>query len=265
MKLYHGTSEAVARLAITEGLKTRENSGSKGNWEHSIDSAPDRVYMSVAYAGYFAYCATESGEPWGIVEIDTDLLCEDLLLPDEDFLEQASQNEDVPEDSIFDGLREAHALTTVNDRMKARTAFYRDNAFMFGHLWSDSIKFLGNCCYWGNVPSEAISRVTVFDPKSNHDIYMSVDPTITLMNYRFCAQKYKAITRWLAGYTDVDAQDLTMLFGEYAEITLPEDIEIPKELQELVALKNNKMAVKDYWRDVVIPNRKGLEIIKQSA
>ena len=56
-----------------------------------------------------------------------------------------------------------------------------------------------------------------------------------------------------------------MLFGEYAEVTLPDDIEIPKELQELVELKNNKMAVKDYWRDVVIPNRKGLEIIKQSA
>jgi len=270
MKLYHGTSEKVARLSMAEGLKTKDSTGSKGNWEHSVDSAGDRVYLSVAYAGYFANCAAENGEKWGIVEIDTDLLDEDYLLPDEDFLEQASRNEVPPDDDdmghFFDDLRDANELPDGAERMKARTTFYRDNApLLFAHLWEHSVEHLGNCCHLGDIPPEAITRVAVFDPESNSDIYWSVDPCITLMNYRICSPKYKAITRWLAGYEDIDAKDMTSLFAPDAKITIPDNDNIPEEIRAHIDMKNQLFDARQYWQEVVIPNRAGLEILKQSA
>jgi hypothetical protein len=61
------------------------------------------------------------------------------------------------------------------------------------------------------------------------------------MNYRVCQNKYKAITRWLAGYEDVTVDDITMLFAGSGE-----------RVEE----------AREYWRTNVIPNRAGLEIIR---
>jgi len=250
MKLYHGTTEKIARLALIEGLRPREETGSKGNWEHSIDSALNRVYLSAAYAGYFAYCAAGVDEKWGIVEVDTELLEPDKFYPDEDFMEQASRAQEVPkwveedpDDPMgdpYEELRAANALPD-KDRMKARTEYFRNNIWFYAHLWRDSVEHLGNCCYLGEIPPEAITRVSVFDPTSNMGIQMSVDPSITLLNYRVCQNKYKAITRWLAGYEDVTVDDITMLFAGEDE-----------RVEE----------AREYWRTEVIPNRSGLEVIR---
>lgn len=89
MKLYHGTTEAVARKALTEGLVPRGALGIESTWD--VESHPECIYLTNAYAGYFAANATELGDRWGIVEIDSEALCERYLLPDEDFLEQATR------------------------------------------------------------------------------------------------------------------------------------------------------------------------------
>ena len=81
MKLYHGTSERVARLAMTEGLCPRFESGVESVWEDH-PSSEHYVYLTVAYAAYFAMNAAPEGERWAIIEIDTD------LLPDLAFLQQ---------------------------------------------------------------------------------------------------------------------------------------------------------------------------------
>lgn len=60
MRLYHGTTEAVARAALAQGLAPRALTRAKGNWDKH-PSNPHAVYLTTAYAGYFAACASDDG------------------------------------------------------------------------------------------------------------------------------------------------------------------------------------------------------------
>lgn len=233
MKIYHGTTASVAEMAIENGLLTREASGVESLWEHTVPSAADRVYLSTAYAGYFANNAAQGQDDrWGIVEIDTDLLDEDKLRPDEDFLEQISRLVDAPRGPIFSDLNDSNAINDPVLRMNKRTSYYRDNIHMFSHLWEESVDMLGNCSYQGNIPPEAISRVSIFNPRENKMVYWLVDPTISLMNFRIMGNKYKAITRWLSGYP-VSVEDVFM-----AELMDEEQLtSAEKVLNEFAGLK----------------------------
>ena len=206
MKVYHGTSESVARAAMTEGLKTRDELGIKSHWDQ-CPSRGDLVYLTQAYAGYFGFAASEPGGKIGILEIDLDLLDADLVLPDEDFIEQGTRgHDDQWQDHI---IRES--LRGLD--MAQRTEFFRDNLTMFSGLWEMSLEGLGNCAYMGSIPPEAITRICIYDPKKNGVITgMLLDPCISLMNYRFCGSKYRALCRWLIG-DQVNAGDLLMTPG----------------------------------------------------
>lgn len=223
MKLYHGTSERVARLAMTEGLCPRFESGVESVWEDH-PSSEHYVYLTVAYAAYFAMQATEKGERWAIIEIDTDLLPDDgtgcdHLYPDEDFLEQATRNQELPEDWGLNGAS-----------MEVRTEWFRANLWRFGHLWEDSIKGLGNCAHGGVIPPEAITRVSFVDPKGIGAMrFMAADPMISLMNYAFCQHKYKALTRWFMGDT-VDPAD----FGHGHYPVLEDSHDLSPQIREQV-------------------------------
>ena len=204
MKLYHGTSEAVARLALTEGLKPRSESGEEGNWEDH-PSNPDHVYLTTAYAGYFAACASE--ERWGIIEVDTDELDLDCFFPDEDFLEQATRGKEF----AFNGLSECR-------NMEERTSWFKEHLFAFAHHWQDSLQNLGNCSFEGVIPTEAISRVALFDPAECPPMAIAaMDPMISIMNFRLCSRKYTGLTRWLAGY-EVAPIELLAMAGQPEEI-----------------------------------------------
>ena len=54
MLLYHGTSERVAKLALKQGLWPRRDLNDEGNWDHTVESSPVHVYLTRAYAPYFA-------------------------------------------------------------------------------------------------------------------------------------------------------------------------------------------------------------------
>ena len=215
MLLYHGTTEAVARLALKEGLKPRSELGIDGNWDHTVTSNPDNVYLTSAYAAYFAYSATPNNEKvgdtkWGIVVVDTDLLDPDSMMPDEDWLEQVTRNSTVPNDDLYDELREAGELKDAGDRMKARTLWYREHLWAYGHLWEESINGLGTAAYSGVIEPDAITQVSIFDPKLNHFIgSMAIDPMISVLNFKFCGDKYRALHEWLLG-RDVDPERLVM-------------------------------------------------------
>jgi hypothetical protein len=83
--LYHGTTEAVARRAMVEGLLPRSKTG-KTNWEHSVESNPDMVYLTTTYAPYFACSAAEGDDNLAIIEVRAVLLNERKFYPDEDFI-----------------------------------------------------------------------------------------------------------------------------------------------------------------------------------
>jgi hypothetical protein len=193
MKLYHGTTETVARLALTEGLCPRSETGADSRWE-AHPSSGEHVYLTETYAGYFAMSATEGDERWGIVEVETDLLDHGDLCPDEDFLEQVSRAQTWPAGRFYDGIRACSS-------MEERTAWFRENLQGFAHLWEESLNHLGNVAHHGCIPVEAITRVSVYDPRSNGTVSMAAaDPCIMPLNHQICGDKYRALTRWLAGY-----------------------------------------------------------------
>jgi hypothetical protein len=191
MRLYHGTSKTIALAALDQGLLPRAESGVESHWEE-CPSRDDLVYLTTAYAGYFACHATNELEHWGIVEVDTDLLPEfaEGLVPDEDWLEQSCRcAPDLPP--------EYEALD-----MQGRTAYWRErlHAYQDTGMWLQSIEGLGNCAHVGPIPPEAITRVSIFDPKSNPSMAMTaIDPIISVMNYALCQGKYQALIKWFMG------------------------------------------------------------------
>jgi len=70
MLLYHGTSERVAKLALKQGLWPREDTKDSGNWDHTVPASPHHVYLTRAYAPYFAAQKAGDGERWGIVQVE---------------------------------------------------------------------------------------------------------------------------------------------------------------------------------------------------
>jgi hypothetical protein len=192
VKLYHGTTAAIATAALRDGLLPRRASGNPGHWCHSVSSSPDRVYLTRAYAAYFAMAASEKlMDHWGIVEIDTRMLDDALLVPDEDWVEQASRGQTLG--GMFS------ELDAISDMVK-RTAWIRDHMGLFGHLWDQSVKMLGNAAFEGEIEPAAITRVAIFEPDSNPMIVQAaLDPSISILNYQIIGSKYRALTDWLMG------------------------------------------------------------------
>lgn len=181
MLLYHGTSAKHLNKIMQKGLTPRGKR--KGNWNHTIDSHAGAVYMTSAYAGYFAFTATQSvNYKWLIIEIDTDRLEEHLLHPDEDVLAQANYRH-YPDMNLLQV-----------------TEYYRDNIADYQDMWEASVEAMGTCAYHGTIPPEAFTRVAVFDPQQNPEIVgIAADPSISIINYRFMSSRYKHLTRYLLG------------------------------------------------------------------
>lgn len=191
MKLYHGTTLKVARRAMKSGLKPRGRR--KGNWDHTVLSRPDCVYLTNAYPLYFMFAAVDTAEEdfGAVIEIDTDLLNLAYLLPDEDAVAQTNRDSEYG-DSLLD-----------------RTAYFRDNLvhmFLGTTVWEQSLAALGTCCYFGVIPPEAITRYVRINRKKNTHLQLDFDPTITCMNFRLLGNRYRACS--IALFGDEPGEDL---------------------------------------------------------
>lgn len=118
MLLYHGTSASHLESIKKHGIRPR-GFDSKGNWEHTVLSGTDKVYLTDAYAGYFAWCASD-GEPWLIAEVDMDKLDQALLRPDEDAIAQIAHRDPNFNDVWGDKPVKEYTLEEL-------TEFVRDN------------------------------------------------------------------------------------------------------------------------------------------
>lgn len=211
MKLYHGTSERLAKKILKSGPKPRESTGNGGHWKHTVDSREDAVYLTDIYGLFFAGHAARTKKDGRAVifEIDIDKLYESRLVPDEDFLEQATRSQPI------EGL--------IDDNMESRTIYFR----MFSHLphlqqyWLKSLEGLGTICHLGEIPREAITRMVYLDLRKRTELWiMSGDPTISLMNHLICKQKYSALTNWIFGEV-VNPYDILMITKKQVD-TYPE-------------------------------------------
>lgn len=221
MKLYHGTNERAARAILRDGLKPRAalpGVPTEGNWLATVPSNPEAVYLTTAYAPFFATVATGEDERMAFIEVDTELLDASLFRPDEDFLEQATRGQTGR--PPFAPPRRAGLVK--------RVAWFRDHihAWSGQEAWRLSLEHLGTCAYYGGIPREAISRVALCAWDAAKDMSMlAADPMICIPNYKFCGVKYRALTRWFMGYP-VTAADLFLgeLGPEAAEHLFPLEV-----------------------------------------
>ena len=139
MMLYHGTSERNLKVILKKGLLPRSTSKRRTNWDRN-PSHPEAVYLTNAYAGFYANASCKGRERWAILEIDTDKLSPFAFAPDEDFLEQAGRGKD-----------------GISGDMKQRTTALKKQLFSnySGNLEAPStaasLKYLGNCTYFGPI------------------------------------------------------------------------------------------------------------------
>lgn len=185
MRLYHGTAAAFLPSIREHGIRPRRKG--KGNYQHSVESNPKGVYLTNAYAPYFAYNATQAdGASLAVVEVDTERLDALLLQPDEDWLEQVTRKA---------------GPAPLDKPMKFRTRWYRARLAQYRHHWLDSIAGLGSCNYPGTIPPEAITRaVTITEIGYMRMIFhRGMDPTIHVMNYRILGERYRDSMKWLFG------------------------------------------------------------------
>lgn len=178
--LYHGTNTDNLDKILEDGLCPRGNN--KGNWEHTIRSRNDMVYLTNSYAVYFAMCSIpkDSKASPVVLEVEVDTKS---LYPDEDFMEQATRNNAMWQD---------YFMSIEHEDMTARTEYFRDNISEFQDDYTNSLKYLGNACYLGEIKPESIKRYSVLDDSK---VWEHSDPTITLMNYKILGSKYRKLSK----------------------------------------------------------------------
>lgn len=234
MKLYHGTSVWAAQQALKQGLQPRRKK--KGNWDHTVKSSPDSVYLTTAYPVYFAINAISNermvqkergkldGPDCAIVEIETERLTLGgyYLTPDEDTLEQVGRDsDDIPGD------------------MQARTEWYRDHLMVHHGTknWATGLQAMGVCAHTGPINVDAITRVFWFEPaKAPIFSAHAMDPSISVMNYQVVGHRYQAMLAVLTGLTNDEIRDqLIEAYGVEKMATLPIDYDLLTHYREELA------------------------------
>lgn len=188
MKMYHGTSMKRWKQIQKIGLVPRGENG-LSNWTHSIESNPDTIYFSTCYAMNFALASVSTGnlkkDHAVIIEVDSDTLDPENLVPDEDALEQVSRR-----------MKRGDGLPT-HWSMQERTRFYRGQTKSYaaeglGFEWS--MNELGTAGYMGVVEPHHFTRVAVVDIKDAAAIcWEYMNSQVSIMNYKFCGPRYRAL------------------------------------------------------------------------
>lgn len=179
--LYHGTSERNLESILKTGLAPRGRK--KSIWkEHP--SAPDRVYLTDAYAVYFAVIAAKKGEKGVILKVEVDTA---NLVADEDALAQTK-------------IADADFLNSMS--IKGKTAYWKKNAPKYPKLAEYSLDALGNAAHMGVIPPDQILKTVVFDVVP--ELVFGHDPTISVINYRLLGPCYR---KALAEFVETDGKE----------------------------------------------------------
>lgn len=178
--LYHGTSAAFIDAIMRDGIRPRLDTGGS-NWEHTVESRADAVYLTSAYPFYFAEQACKNDEDLAIIELGN--INRSFLIADEDVLAQVGTKEH----------RQWRELTLFE-----RTRKYRE----VSHRYSGeaTLDLMGTCAHLGMIPPHAITRIAIIPRKEVCGLIMAVfDPFITVNNYQLLGAQYDDSAQWLFG------------------------------------------------------------------
>lgn len=190
--LYHGTSFVCLEKILKDGYIAPRGQR-EGNWDHTVPSNPDAVYLTTVYALHYALCALNDGDVndrLALIELDRNLLLDSRLAPDEDFIEQATRKG-----------------SYAGDTTAARVLHYRDRVRTeFQTIWPSSLEHLGTCCYFGQIPVAAISRIAII-PRA-HPLALASDPIVCLPNHTIMGAFYRNLTKRVFGDSDYEQEVL---------------------------------------------------------
>ena len=185
MRYFHGTTEACLNSIEKKGLMPRGKR--QGVWQE-FPSATDRVYLTTAYAIYYACCAASLTKQSRGVVIEVDPY-PGKFVADEDALAQQNWM-----DEEFLWLNELS--------LEDKTAFWRNKAPEYPGMAWWSQEALGTFAHMGKIPPSQIKKVVTFDITTDH--LTGHDPSITLLNYKILGGRYEAA---LARFVDSDGKE----------------------------------------------------------
>jgi len=219
MLLYHGTTETQLNQIRLTGLRPR---GKRKSNYTEYPSRKDMVYLTNAYPFYYALnTSDEEPDIAAVLEIDTDHLTPANFYPDEDFITQAMK--DVQDEDFH----------KTHDRVRDGLLAYQQHRQL-------SLERIGNCCYRGTIPLDAITRVCYFDSDKRTTLMMvCLDPTISIMNYSVCREKYQSLVSWMFG----DSPTFTTV-SEW-ETSLLDDPDTDPRLRD--SIKHQVEHCMEYW------------------
>jgi hypothetical protein len=169
IQLYHGTSVQNADRIMKIGFRDRVGAKTK-NWDGKIISMRNFIYLTRAYPFYFATnAANENDKRASVIKVEVDL--KDLC-PDEDWL---------------------RIRGVVRKKL---------NLSNYKHLTKFALKELGN------VAIHKDSLIKILGRKDFNYLEMCrySDPSISILNYRFCGEYYRQLTdKW---WNDEDYKSL---------------------------------------------------------
>lgn len=182
MFLYHGTSTQHLDRILAEGLQPRCVTGRESNWEGDIESKPDFVYLSAAYAIYYAVEAADEPHHPVILQVDWDHL---ELYPDEDFIAYHRS------DGTVESWQAEGALVDPSEHQE---------------LWALSLARSGNVCTPA-VPREAILGYRVIPVEGNGGLLLDtgIDAIPAEINYLHLGEYYR---RCLGAYFEHDLTEM---------------------------------------------------------
>jgi len=176
--LYHGTSEKNAKMIEKEGFV----SDKKYNWK--VKSKNGFVYLSSAYAPFYAMGSNRKGNGLALIKVEVD--SKDCF-PEDDFLMiiVKNQNAKSPDDIKMSVTYTQEELDKVN---------LED----WKHFWKNSLEYMGNVA----VRPEKIKILGIryFDGK---DLLWKCDPVISTLNFKIMGDYYKELTEWIFEGKDI--------------------------------------------------------------
>ncbi len=160
MYLYHGTSVEAAEQIKLHGFST----GVSNNWK--VKSKPGFVYLSLAYAPFFAEAAKSKSHNRVLIKVS---IPESKLYPDDDFI-----------------------MFYLNKPVYTNKDLAKINLEDYKFLTKQSLDHLGNA---SAKPQDI--KIIGFREFNSSKLWQVCDPSITPLNYRFMGGYYKGLSNWI--------------------------------------------------------------------
>ena len=209
-KLYHGTTGKLAR-AVFAGDKVLKPRGEAfhDRWG-GVASNPAMVYLTDVYAPLYALnaCVEASRNAMGdshnerkelgIIEIDTSCLDPALFYPDEDFLARTPGVDSI----VTDGMKESPCIGRERRKEKGMSKAdmgevvktYRDSLERYQAFAGLSLESCGCACYKGEIPTEAVTRVSTLGLTTHpHIAQLIMDMSVGPEHYFYLRNQAKAV------------------------------------------------------------------------